>query len=113
MQQRDAFKYLMDISISIDRIEDFCAEMPDFGHFAADLKSRLAIEHLLEIIGEATHNLLRIAPYLQISNARQIIGLRNRITRAYDDIDEVILWEIIQNYLPILKSDVQNLLSEN
>ena len=101
----------MDISISIERIEVFCAELLDFEQFAADLKSRLAIERLLEIIGEATNQLLKISPDTPISNARKIIGLRNRITHAYDDIDEVILWEVVTEYLPILKAEVQALLS--
>ncbi len=112
MQQHNAFKYLMDISISLDRIEEFCADIPDFEHFADDLKSRLAIERLLEIIGEATNQLLKIAPDTPISNAKKIIGLRNRITHAYDDIDEVILWEIIKEYLPLLKTEIQSLISQ-
>ena len=111
MQQHEAFKYLMDIDISIGRIEEFCEPMTSFEDFASDLKSRLAIERLLEIIGEATNQLLKISPDIPISNTRKIVGLRNRITHAYDDIDEVILWEIVTEYLPVLKSEVKNLMT--
>ena len=111
MRQHETFKYLMDISISIERIEEFCADLPDFEHFSADLKTRLAIERLLEIIGEATNQLLKIKPETPISNARQIVDLRNRITHAYDDLDEVILWEVVTGYLPVLKTEVGELLA--
>lgn len=110
MRQHEVFKYLTDIAISISRIDEFCIELSDFETFAADTKSRLAIERLLEIIGEATNQLLKLAPDIQISHAHKIVGLRNRIIHSYDDIDEVILWEIIQEYLPVLKTEVRNLL---
>ena len=59
--------------------------------FAANITKRRAIERELEIIGEATNNLLKISPELPLSSARKIVNLRNRVIHAYDDVDETII----------------------
>ncbi len=111
MQQHRSFKYLMDILICIERIEEFSTELLDFEAFKSDLRTRLAIERCLEIIGEATNQLLKLEPDVAISHTEKMIGLRNRITHGYDDSSEISIWEIIKVHLPILKSEVQILLS--
>ena len=62
-----------------------------FEEFAANITKRRAIERELEIIGEATNNLLKINTDLPVSSARKIVNLRNRVIHAYDDVDETIL----------------------
>ena len=101
----------MDILISIERIEEFSIELLDFDAFKDDLRTRLAIERCLEIIGEATNQLLKLEPNVPISHTEKMVGLRNRITHGYDDVSEISIWEIIKVHLPILKSEVQTLLS--
>ena len=44
-------------------------------------------------------------------NARRIVNTRNKIIHGYDEVDEVMLWEIIVKHLPILNEEVQLLLS--
>lgn len=111
MQQHRSFKYLMDILSSIEMVEEFSSELLDVEAYLADNRTRLAIERCLEIVGEATTQLLKIEPDIEISNLRKIVNLRNQISHAYDDVDEVVIWEIIKVHLPILKSEVQALLS--
>lgn len=66
----------------------------------------------LEIIGEASRNLSREFrekhPEVPWS---QIIGLRNRIVHDYLNVDFDIVWEIAQNDLPLLKQQIEQILS--
>ncbi|MFZ5970296.1 MAG: DUF86 domain-containing protein [Bacteroidota bacterium] len=39
-----------------------------------------------------------------LSNAAQIISLRNRLIQSYDSIDDAIIWSIVTRHLPPLKS---------
>ena len=49
---------------------------------------------------------------LQITNAKQIINLRNYIIHAYDTVDYEILWSIIVNHLPKLKIEIKEIISK-
>lgn len=44
-------KYLSDILQAINLIESFVSEIPEFDHYAADLKTQSAVERQLGIIG--------------------------------------------------------------
>jgi uncharacterized protein with HEPN domain len=52
----------------------------------------------------------RDAPELIIENQRAIISFRNRVIHAYDNVDKEVIWAIIINHLPKLKSEVETLL---
>ncbi|WP_423803168.1 DUF86 domain-containing protein [Paraflavisolibacter caeni] len=49
---------------------------------------------------------------MQLSNARKIVGTRNRIIHGYDTVSDEVIWGIIKNHLPILKQEVEQLLYE-
>jgi len=67
----------------------------------------------LEIIGEASRNL---SSELRQRHAEvpwsQIIGLRNRIAHAYFSVELKIVWEIVQDDLPLLRQQVGSILAE-
>ena len=71
---------------------------------------RRAVERELEIIGEATNQLLKIHPSIAISDARRVVDLRNWVIHAYDSVDDIIIWGIITINIPNLKVQVQKLL---
>ncbi len=102
--------WLEDILRSIDEIFDFLPEKRDFYEFQKDLKTKKAVERNIEIIGEAVN---RITSYknakIEIQNARQIIGTRNRIAHEYDNISDEVIWTIIVRELPKLKDEITNL----
>lgn len=83
-------KYLHDILSVIGLIEDFLQDIDDFEDYAADEKTRSAVERQLGIIGEAA-NKLKNTSNLEIANVHQVVGLRNRIIHAYDHIDDTII----------------------
>ena len=102
-------KYLSDIRMAIDLIQDFVADTPDFDLYQSDLKTQSAVERQLAIIGEALNKLKQLESDLLIQSDRQIIGFRNRLIHAYDSIDNAIVWVIIRRHLPKLKKEIQNL----
>lgn len=103
-------KYLADILIAIELIDEFCSDVPDFDSYAADRKTTSAVERQLAIIGEAVNKVKHHSPELLLQNAKKIIDFRNRIVHAYDSIDDSIVWAIIQTHLPQLKIEVSELL---
>jgi len=102
--------WLEDILRSIDEIFEFLPEKRDFFEFQKDLKTKKAVERNIEIIGEAVN---RITNYkfaeIEIQNARQIIGTRNRIAHEYDNISDEVIWTIIVRELPKLKEEILKL----
>ncbi len=72
-------------------------------HYQSDELLRLAVERVVEIIGEAANQVSEttIGQTSAIPWA-DIIGMRNRLVHAYFDINLEILWKTIQDDLPPL-----------
>ncbi|MDE6436901.1 MAG: DUF86 domain-containing protein [Muribaculaceae bacterium] len=104
-------KYLCDILDCIDEIDSYFIDYPrQFQTYCDKALLRSAIHMQLAIIGEATNHILKISPDIQISNARQIIGTRNYIIHGYDSLHPAMIWAIVINDLPKLRSEVAALL---
>ena len=108
--QLEVKKYLYDIQISINSIFEYLGEKRDFNEYLSNKLLRRGIERELEIIGEAANRILKIDSEIIIENARKIVDLRNWVIHGYDKIDDVIIWGIISKHLPILKTQVDELL---
>lgn len=74
-----------------------------------------AVERDLEIIGEAVNRIIkRDSSFIErISNAKAIVGLRNQVIHAYDNISDENIWSILINHLPKLKLDIDRLIKDN
>ncbi len=85
------------------------------GHTRADLESdrllNLALQRLLEIVGEAANRMPREdrdqCPEIPWS---EIVALRNRLIHGYDVVDLDILWQITSEDLPALVARLEALL---
>lgn len=80
--------------------------------FTEDEKLNLAVIRLFEILGEAANNIsddLR-EEYHDVP-WREISGVRNRLIHGYFDVDLNIVWEIIQQDIPALISNLKYILS--
>lgn len=75
-----------------------------FEDYGLDEMLRAAVERELMIVGEAMTRLSKIAPELtdQIPERRQIIAFRNILVHGYDVVDDGVVWDVIQNHLPLL-----------
>jgi len=73
---------------------------------------RAAVERQFEIIGEALRRLLTEDPSTaaSISEHARIIAFRNILAHGYADIDDRIVWGIVESNLPSLLSEVDTLL---
>jgi uncharacterized protein with HEPN domain len=103
-------KLLYDIQTSIDSIHEYLGEKRDFFDYKQNKLVRRAVEREIEIIGEAVSRLLKSHPEIILENGRQIVNTRNWVIHGYDKVDDVIIWSIITNHLPKLKSEVSELL---
>ncbi|HOW25323.1 MAG TPA: DUF86 domain-containing protein [Bacteroidales bacterium] len=105
-------KYLYDIKVSIDSINDYLGDQRIFTDYQKNKLVRRAVERELEIIGEALNSLLKLYPETNIQDARKIVDLRNWVIHGYDKVDDVIVWGILTRNLPILKNNIEKLLGE-
>ena len=81
--------------------------------FTADWRTRYALTLCVQIVGEASTRLGGEfqAAYPQIP-WRQIIGIRHHLVHGYDTVDEITLWQTITEDLPLLLTQVENILAE-
>jgi uncharacterized protein with HEPN domain len=94
--------WLLDIQQAIEEIFLFLGEKRNFITYQEDLKTKKAVERNLEIIGEAVNRILKADSSIQIKNAKNIIGTRNRIIHSYDNISDEVIWTIVSRELPDL-----------
>lgn len=105
--------WLYDILNSINEIESYFVDTPKiFEIYQNDLKTKRAIERNIEIIGEAMSRILKENNSIEISNSRKIVDVRNRIIHGYDSVSDDVIWGIVIKNLPVLKTEVSQLLNE-
>jgi uncharacterized protein with HEPN domain len=111
--QLEARKYLYDVQEAAELVSQFTAGK-DFADYRQNPMLRLAIERAFTIIGEALAQLARVDADLasQITDFRSIVGFRNVLTHAYAQIDDRIVWGIVQSKLPALIREVAELMNE-
>ena len=106
-------KYLEDILQAIGGIESYFPDGYNFHHYQQTQMLRRAVERELEIIGEAMNRIVKLDSELNIPEAKRIIALRNRVIHGYDSVDNVLVWAVVVNHLPLLKVKVLNLLNQS
>jgi uncharacterized protein with HEPN domain len=99
-----------DILDAIAEIQAFTHGM-DFDAFRADAKTIKAVELDFIVIGEAANQI----PDEVEEKYRQVPwslmrAMRNRLVHVYFSVDERLLWETVQNDLPVLVPALQSLL---
>ena len=71
--------------------------------YDADENLRLALIHLIQIIGEAAHQVSRefsdLHPEIPWAD---IIGMRHKVVHDYLGVDEDIVWQVVTEDLPKL-----------
>jgi uncharacterized protein with HEPN domain len=99
----------------LDAIEEIKSFIKDIGfeEFMNSSIIKSACVRQLEIIGEASN---RLSEDLRIKNVDvswgQIIGLRNILIHQYFGVDEELVWDIIQNDLPLLEESARKILEK-
>ena len=101
-----AKKYLYDIKVSIETIYNFTNNIHNLAEYQSNKLIRRGVEREIEIIGEAINQLLKMNTTIQITNARKIINTRNWVIHGYDNVDDIIIWDIVKNHIPTLLKEV-------
>ena len=104
-------KNLIDVLQAAEEIRGFTEGM-DFQSYRDRPVIQRAVERDFEIIGEALNRIKRIDEQAleNISEHHRIIGFRNILIHGYDTVDEIIVWNALQNHLPVLVREIQELL---
>lgn len=109
-------KWLYDVNAAIIEIEKyFEGKEKNFFEYQQNTMLKRAIERNLEIIGEAINRILTkdVTFESKITDAKAIIGLRNQVIHSYDSISDEIIWSIIINHLPKLRTEITRLIELN
>jgi uncharacterized protein with HEPN domain len=111
--QPDSPKLLEDIRVSVLFIQDKTRAKTLADYLADDLL-RPAVERHFEIVGEALNRLSRRDPEVvaRIDDHARIIAFRNILIHGYDAIDDRRVWDAVENSVPRLRQQVEELLRE-
>lgn len=115
MTKKDAMRipdYLEHILESLKRIFDYVEDIGEVG-FLTNALVQDAVLRNLEIIGEASNKLVRyhdefIKQYPDVP-WEDMYWMRNRISHGYFSIDFEIIWKTIEQDLPTLEEQIQNI----
>lgn len=109
----EAKKYLYDIEQAAALVVQFTTGK-EFQDYQRDPMLRLAVERAFSIIGEALSHLARLDVSLavQIREYRSIIAFRNILVHAYAEVDDRLVWDIIETKLSALVQDAAMLMQE-
>ena len=109
---RDCKLYLDDILEATARIERYTKGLT----LERLRKDNLTIDGVvrnLEIIGEAAKNIpANVKEKHPVIEWKKIAGLRDILAHEYYGIDLEIIWDIVENKLPVLKKEIARLLKK-
>jgi uncharacterized protein with HEPN domain len=109
---RDYSLFVKDILQAIEDIESFIGDM-DFHSFCSDKKTRSAVVHELEIIGEATKNIPKSTrDKYKGTPWRDMARMRDKISHFYFGVKYEIVWKVVKERLPEIKTFIERILLE-
>lgn len=105
-------KYLFDVSVAIERVVEFTANK-SFAEYVQSPMLKAAVERQFEIIGEALSQLSKCDAELAnlIPEHRRIIAFRNVLIHGYADVDDRLVWSVVEAYVPDLRAAIARMLS--
>ena len=110
--KRNYTLYVDDILRSIDKCERFI-EGYDFEAFNEDDKTVSACVREIEVIGEAAKQIPDEITKQDLNIPWSLRAkMRDKMIHWYFDIDEEIVWKVIKEQFPTLKSDIEKMKQE-
>ena len=112
MSKRGDREYLKDILIACENIISYM-EGYDFDGFVNDRKTQDAIIRNIEILGEAVKNISGAlkSKYEEVE-WKEIAKTRDKLIHAYFGVDLDVLWNIIKDDIPKLKSQIKEIIKK-
>ena len=110
--KRDFLSSMEDILESIRKIESFSANISEEEFYADELRQS-AILRELSVIGEAVKNIPDATREKYPSTPwKEIAGFRDVISHAYFEVIMKRVWNVLQEHLPALKKDMQEIVKD-
>ena len=109
----EARKHLYDIQRAAGMLAEFTTGKA-FAEYENDAMLRSAVERQFEIIGEAMAKLAAVDASAagRITHYQRIIAFRNVLIHGYADVDNRLVWDVLQTNLPTLIREIAVLLQE-
>ncbi|MFI5289482.1 MAG: DUF86 domain-containing protein [Polyangia bacterium] len=108
---RESRLYLEDILAACQKVARYCAGLTRTA-FEQNEMAYDAVVRNLELIGEAAKAVPEpLRQRLPSIEWRKICGLRDVLAHAYFGIDNEILWDVIENKVPVLARELDAFLS--
>jgi uncharacterized protein with HEPN domain len=102
--------YFEDIVDAIENVENY-TEGLGFEEFRVNRLVKDAVIRNLEVVCEAVKNLPEaVRENIPEVNWRRISGLRDILIHRYFEVDTELIWDVVKNELPHLKSRISALL---
>ena len=107
----EARKYLYDMQRAAALLREF-TDQKSFADYERDAMLRAAVEREFEIIGEEMARLARVDEALAaaIGGYQRVIAFRNVLIHGYADVDDRLVWNVVETSLPTLAREVDALL---
>ena len=107
--------YLLHMLEAADRVLAYTSGVTE-EQFVANQMLQDAVVRNIEIIGEASNNLLEVGPefaakYPSIPFAR-IYGMRNRVAHGYFAVSTAMIWDSVQVDVPDLRQRIVKVIGE-
>lgn len=113
MSERSPKLLLQDILVRIERIEEYVAGMSSHD-LQTDKKTLDAVVRNFEVIGEAASQLpTRFRARYDFVEWRGVINFRNVMIHDYFEVDPELVWDTIENNLPVVKRQIRSILGRD
>ena len=108
--QLEVRKYVFDLNRASQAIASFTAGKT-LDDYLADPLLRSGVERQFEIAGEAINKLAKISleTARTITDYRKLIAFRNVLIHGYAEVDDRLVWDLVQSKLPQLLTDLETL----
>ena len=112
-EEREWHLYIQDMIEFGQRVLSYTAGLTQ-RDFIADTRTYDATLRNIELIGEAANHIPEfVRDRHQDIEWRLLIGARNRVAHGYLGIDDDVVWDIVQNGIPSLLTNLRHLLDSN
>ena len=109
----EARKLLTDVLDAAEAIQRFVSGF-DFEAYRTNELVRSAVERRFEVIGEAMAQLRKsdAAVARRIPDLSQIVAFRNVLIHRYVEVDDRVVWSVVEGKLPALRAAAKALVAE-
>ena len=101
--------YLAHILKAIGRIERYTADMSEAMFLSSEMAQDAVLRNI-EIIGEASNNIRRVDSAFTARHSdvpwQVMYRMRNRVSHGYNEVNLEIVWQTIQDDLPLPRAQI-------